>query len=154
MDEIETGIIIYEKLSAINKKNIPYFFPAKIADKITIDMTANEKINFYCKYLDINSSDLVLKNMLTDLFFENKNYRKAQEGYLSILKQQKESESSAIYFKLGICEYHLGHFEAALKYFKKAKRMGHNVPKSYIKMIHEKVKMRKIRGHDKKNPGT
>lgn len=139
MGKLEKGIIIYKKLATINRKNISYFIPEEIADKITKDMTVNEKINFCRKYLDINSSDLILRSMLADLFFESKSYAKAQNEYLSVLKQQKESESGITYFKLGVCEYYLSNFEVALGYLEKAKQLGQNVPVSYIEMLDKAI---------------
>lgn len=139
MDNNKSGTMIYENLSTINKNNISYTFPKEILEKLFFGLSANEKVDFCRKYLGINPTDQILRNVLADLLFEKKSYADARKEYISILKQQKESESSSIYFKLGVCEYYLSDFDAALNNLEKAESLGQHVPKAYLYMIEKEI---------------
>lgn len=138
-DRDHEGLMKYTLLSKIRNKQDIYMFPRHFLAKIRDEMDDVEFLSFCKKYLEVNSTDSILRRYLASIYFNNGDALNAANEYEILLKENRELES--IYFNLGVCYFKLNKYELALEYLNKAKEYDY-LPASYIqKKIDEINKM-------------
>ena len=116
-------------------------FTVDALNKITLNMKEDEVISFCKKYLSINPGDNILREKLSDLYLERKEYYKARiELEARLGNISKFDNAGRIYFGIAVCDYYLGKYQSSLNYFSKAKKLGEHVPNQYFKFVREKLK--------------
>lgn len=137
-DNISNGIKYYETLSALKKEKKYFTFPRHVVNTIFKDMSLKDRIVFCKKYLTMNPTDMILREVLSDIYMKKRDYANAKIEYEAML--QYGDESGQIYFGMGICKYYLGHYKDARNYLLKAKQLGEDVPQEYFDMVNAKIK--------------
>jgi hypothetical protein len=135
--DLYNGIKHYKILSAIRKDNQRYSFPRKVLDSMTKKMTEEQIIDFSKKYLAINPTDVILRNILADIYMRKGKYEMAKEQFNSMLDFGYIDGKG--YFGLAVCNYYLGEYEESLNNFAKSKELGEDVPEEYIDMVKKKI---------------
>lgn len=136
--DINNGIKHYKLLANIRPENRRYSFSRKIIYKILKDMSEEEILIFCKKYLLMNPTDTMLREILVDIYKEQRDYKKAEFELKMMLKYGRKS--SSVYFDLGTCNYNLGRPKKALEYFLLAKQLGAYVPKEFLEKLHKEIK--------------
>ena len=137
---LEDALKTYVILSKIDHKPF-HSFTVDALSKITLNMKEEEVISFCKKYLSINPADNILREKLSALYLERKEYYKARIELETRLKNiSKFDNVGHIYFGIAVCDYHLGKYQSSLNYLTKAKELGEHVPDQYFKFAREKIK--------------
>jgi tetratricopeptide (TPR) repeat protein len=123
----------YEHLSKIRSEDQTYSFPRETLDILLQDMTREETIAFCEKYLDMNPTDTMLREVLVDVYKKEKDFENAVRHLLTMLRYSREK--STVYFDLGSCNYNLGRYNKALEYFSKARQLGAYVPQQFFNRL-------------------
>ncbi len=136
--DLDNGIKQYKLLPDIGSDKERYSFPRDTVNKIIKDMKSEEIIKFCKEYLEVNPKDLILRDILSDVYIEKRDYKNAKEEYENMLKYGY-SKGPAL-FGLAICDYYLGYYKEALNSLMEANQLGEDVPQEYFNMIKEKMK--------------
>ena len=136
-EKFDDGIKQYLLLSNIRGEKDQYYFPRDTLKLIFSGKTRDDKFKFCKKYLAINPSDVILKEILAAIYMEKKNYIAAKREYQSMI--ENKNETGFIYFSIGVCDYYLGLYKDSLRSFSKAKELGSYVPQNYFDLINEKM---------------
>ncbi len=137
LGDLENGVKQYEVLAKIRPDNKRYYFPRKIIQKIIFNFTEEDKYNFCKRYLALNPTDTILREILIDIYKSRKDYKNAENELQNQLKYDEPSGS--VYFDLGTCNYHLGNYENSLKFFKRAEELGVYVPQAFFDKLHLEI---------------
>ena len=136
--DLKNAIKHYEVLSKIRTDNDRYSFPRDTAQKLTKDMKKQDVVDFCKKYLAMNPTDIILREILVAVYKDREEYKNAEAELHDILKYGYETGS--VYFDLGTCNYHFGHYQKSLEFFLKAKELGAYIPQSFFDKVHKKIK--------------
>lgn len=136
-DLIKEGIKIYEKLTEINSDNRKFSFTREAVDKLKKEMTESALFELSKKYISLNPSDIVLREIVADYLYKNKKYPEAKEQYRLLLNYT--SNKGPAYFSIAVCDYNLQKFDEALISFKKAEDYGEDVPKQYYDILKDRL---------------
>jgi tetratricopeptide (TPR) repeat protein len=134
----DDGINQYVILAKIRPDNMKYYFTRDAIQQILQNYKEEEKYIFCKEYLKLNPTDIILREVLVDIFINRKDYKSA-ENELNLIIQYGNT-SGSIYFDLGTCNYHLGDYDASLGYFQKAKDLGVYVPQPFFDKLKENMK--------------
>jgi tetratricopeptide (TPR) repeat protein len=136
--DFDNGIKHYILLANIkDSEQRRYFFPRKVADRIIKDMNDDQVMSFCEKYLAINQTDIILREILAAIYKKNNDYKNIRIQYEIMLNAGYNKGVS--YFNLAVCEYNLGDYKKALHYLTAAKKEGEDVPSNYFNMIKSKI---------------
>jgi tetratricopeptide (TPR) repeat protein len=136
IDFLDEGMRIYERLSQINYKDKKYSLTRKVVDKLSKEMSRKDFIALSKKYLSMNPTDVILRELIAIDYSKKQNYLEAKRQYELLLEHS--SNKGPIYFSLAVCEYNLNNFDNARMYFKKAEALGKDIPKEYYEIIEGK----------------
>lgn len=137
-EDFDNGIKHYILLANIkDSEQRRYFFPRKVVDRIIKDMNDDQVISFCEKYLAINQTDIILREILATIYKKNNDYKNIRIQYEVMLNEGYNKGVS--YFNLAVCEYNLGDYEKALNYLIAAKKEGEEIPSNYFNMIKSKI---------------
>jgi tetratricopeptide (TPR) repeat protein len=137
LNDLDNGIKHYKKLSTIRTDAHRFTFPRRIVEKMTSEMNSDEQINFYKSYISINPSDIILREYLSEVYMDKKDYQNARNEFNSMLDYGYAS--GTVYFGLAVCEFYLGNYHNSMKLLEKAQDMGENVPDVYFDFVKEKI---------------
>jgi tetratricopeptide (TPR) repeat protein len=139
-NDFDKAIEHYIVLSKIDGESF-HNFPRDALKKIFIKYNKEEVIIFCKKYLTINPGDIILREKLSEIYMDRKDYKKARPEYEAILKYSRKYDNvGSIYFSLAVCDYYLGSYKSSYEYLDKAKELGESVPDQYFEMVREKLK--------------
>ena len=139
VDDFDNAMRIYEMLSSMDHRFV-HTFPRDALNKIFRNMNEQEVINFCKKYLSINPGDNILREKLSEIYMEKKDYYRARPEFEARLNYSKETDNvGPIYFGLAMCDYYLGQYQNSMDYLKKAKAAGEYVPDQYFDMVRERL---------------
>ena len=136
-DNLDDGIKQYRKLSDLRGEKEIYSFPRETLKKILDGMGQEPKINFCKEYLSINPTDLILREIIADMYMSMKDYEHAKTEYEAMIEYG--NKTGFIYFSLGVCYYYLGIYQDSLRSFTQAQELGSYVPQKYFDRIQEKM---------------
>lgn len=137
VEDINKGIHYYELLSSIRPGKRRYSFQRKTVHKIIKNMTTDEKVDFCTKYLKMNPTDIILRDILVDIYKEQKKWEKAKHELEMMLEYGENSGD--VYFNLGTCYYNLDCPEKAMEYFLLAKKSGTYVPEAFLDDLRKEI---------------
>ncbi|MBC2717973.1 MAG: tetratricopeptide repeat protein [Desulfobacteraceae bacterium] len=135
LNDLENGIKYYIRLSEIIDNNKSYSFPRDILQQMTKDLSDNEIMDLCHKYLEINPTDKILRELLVEHYMRICDYQNAKKEYELMLDYGYET--GFVFLGLGICYYNLGEYDKSLKYLMKATESGEYVPKKYYDLVQE-----------------
>ena len=135
--KVDEGIEQYKLISKIRKDDDKYTFPRSIIYRFKNEMSEKEFISFCKEYIDINPTDIILREVLSREYLNMGDALHAKNELEAIIRYG--NESGYIYFDLALCYYNLGSYQKALDYFIKAKHLGAHVPQKYIDALKEKL---------------
>ncbi len=137
IDNIKKGIDYYELLPSIRSSKERYAFPRETIYKITEKMTTDETIYFCLKYLKMNPSDYILREILVKIYKKQSKWKKAKHELEMMLEYG--GNTGEVYFHLGTCYNNLRCPEKAMDYFLLAKKAGTYVPEAFFENLRKEI---------------
>lgn len=137
--DFNKGIKHYNILAYLRGEKDNYSFPRDMLEIEFKEMDQVEQLNFCNKYLTINPTDIILREILAKKYIEEKDYKNAKMHYEAMI--QYGVETGFNYFSLGVCDYYLENYQNSLKSFLKAKELGSYIPQSYFDMLDKKINL-------------
>ena len=137
LEDINKGIRHYKKLSQIRKEGNSFSFPRKSLKLIFEDMSQEEIIIFCKDFIALNPTDIILREKLSHIYMDKKDYNNAKREYKAMLRYG--NKTGFIYFSIGVCDYYLEMYKESLISFKKAREFGSYVPEKYFELLRKKI---------------
>lgn len=133
------AVRLYEQVSNMQHKSL-HTFPKDALRTIFLNMNEEEVICFCKNFLSINPGDSILREKLSELYIERKDYKNARPQFEARLKYSRTTDNlGPTYFGLAVCDYYLEQYLSSIDYLDKAKAAGEYVPDQYFEMVREKI---------------
>ena len=103
-------------------------------------MSTEDFIEFGNAYLDINPTANVLQEYVAKSYMSIKKWREAKHHFWRAIERTTSRDSrGTFYYSIGVCNKHLGEYEEALEYMKKAKELGESFPEQFLNEVRSKI---------------
>ena len=138
MGKIDMGLAYYRLLAHMQCENSGILRDTLI--KLRDKMSTEDFIEFGNAYLDINPTANVLHEYVAKSYMSIQKWRAAKHHFWRALETKStKSQRDNFYYSIGVCNKHLGEYEKALKYMKKAKKLGKSFPERFLNEVRSKI---------------